>query len=143
MASVALDRVRRYRQRALVRAWQYRQRHHAHGVWFRLRRLLAGSSAAHEISAPDAEALLGEGYLRHSVGDELAPRRVLLVVPAERVARIESARPVPVRIGQALLAAECLALTPFEQGDARFKTPDDFNDPLPDQVLDAFDGRTR
>jgi prevent-host-death family protein len=27
--------------------------------------------------------------------------------------------------------------------DGRFKIPDDFNDPLPDEVLDAFEGRTR
>ncbi len=35
--------------RAAVRAWEYRQRHHARGVWGRLRRLLAFSSKAYAI----------------------------------------------------------------------------------------------
>lgn len=35
--------------RAAVRAWEYRQRMHAKGVWFRLRRLLAESSAVYAI----------------------------------------------------------------------------------------------
>ena len=39
-------RVRQYRSRMLIRAFDYRQRHHAGGVWFRLRRLLAGTSQA-------------------------------------------------------------------------------------------------
>ena len=35
------QRARQFRSRVLVRSWEYRQRHHARGVWFRFRRVLA------------------------------------------------------------------------------------------------------
>ena len=34
------ERARRIHERALIRAWEYRQRNHSKGVWYRLRRLL-------------------------------------------------------------------------------------------------------
>ncbi len=113
MSTAAEIRVRRYRQRAVVRAWQYRQRHHAHGVWFRLRRLLTGASAAYAISLGDVEALLAEGFACEPVAGELASPRVIVVVPEDRVARLASAQSLPVGLGAALLAAEYLVLTPF------------------------------
>jgi hypothetical protein len=44
----------------LIRAWAYRKRHHARGVWFRLRRLLADASHAYVISSNDADQLRAE-----------------------------------------------------------------------------------
>ncbi len=107
-------RVEEMRRRVLVRSWEYRQRHHAHGVWFRLRRLLADASAAFVIPRDQAILLLAEGFRADPAGDSLEPRKLILLVPADRVARIASARPVPVRLGQEVLRAECLALTPFD-----------------------------
>jgi len=55
-------RARAVRTRAHVRAWKYRQRNLAAGVWFRLRRVLADAKAAYVISDEDARRLLADGY---------------------------------------------------------------------------------
>ena len=110
----ALDsRLRQHRRRALVRAWEYRQRNHAHGVWFRLRRALAQAGAAAAISRDDAATLRVEGYEVEAVGAELDPPKMIVFAPADRVARLQSARPIEVRLSAALLSADCMALTPF------------------------------
>jgi len=109
-------RIRQYRRRTLVRAWEYRQRHHAHGVWYRLRRVLTRASAAYVIACDEAERLMAEGYEPERVGGELEPPKRIVFVPAERVERIASTRPVTVRLSAELLSAECLVLTPFEMG---------------------------
>lgn len=102
------------RSRVLVRSWDYRQRRHARGVWARLRRALAGAREVYALPPDEAERLVAEGCRPEPVGLELEPPRVLLVVSAERVAQIRSARPLAVRLSAELLSAECLALVPFE-----------------------------
>jgi hypothetical protein len=106
-------RLRQLRSRVLVRAWGYRQRRHAAGVWFRFRRLLAGASEAYTIPREEAEALVAEGHRAEPVGQELEPPKLIVFAPAARVARIVSARPTAVRLGAELLAADSLALVPF------------------------------
>lgn len=108
-------RLRQYRRRMIVRSWEYRQRRHAHGVWFRLRRVLANARAAYVISGGDARRLMAEGHRLERVGRELDPPKLIIFAPAECVARIASAQPVAVRLSAEVLAAECLALTPFEE----------------------------
>lgn len=54
-----------------------------------------------------------EGYRPDPVGQELEPKRIIVFVPAERVAGIVSAQPLVVRLSAELLTAECLALVPF------------------------------
>jgi hypothetical protein len=113
--TAALDRrVEAMRRRVLVRSWEYRQRRHAHGVWFRLRRVLVKAGTAFVVPREEAELLLAEGFRPEPVGDELEPRKTILFVPTVRVARIASARAVPLRLGTELLQAEDLVLTPFE-----------------------------
>lgn len=107
-------RVRQLRSRVLIRAWDYRQRRHARGVWFRLRRLLADASAAYALPLGEGRVLIAEGHSAEPLGGELEPPRLIVFVPAPRLAQIASARPLPVRLSRELLAAECLALTPFE-----------------------------
>jgi hypothetical protein len=114
MTPVYESRIRAYRRRVLVRSWEYRQRHHAHGTWFRLRRALADASAAFVISPEDARGLAAEGLPVLPVGTELAPPKLIVVVPAARIAGIRSARPIAVRLSADLLSAECLALTLFD-----------------------------
>lgn len=109
------QRVRQQRSRVMVRAWDYRQRRHARGVWFRLRRALADASSAHVISDDDARQLLSEGCRPESVGAELEPSKLIFFATAERIMRLPSARAVPVRLGGELLAARCLALAPFRR----------------------------
>ena len=106
-------RLRELRSRVLVRAFDYRQRRHARGVWFRLRRALTLAEAAYALPRQEAERLLAEGHYRDPVGQELQPPRIVLVVPGERVASIASARTLAVRLSVELLSAECLALVPF------------------------------
>lgn len=107
-------RIKERRSRVLVRLWEYRQRRHARGTWFRLRRVLADASAAFAISCDEATRLIAEGHRAEPVGGELEPRKLIIFTRRERIAQIATARPVPVRLGPDLLGAECLALTPFE-----------------------------
>jgi hypothetical protein len=110
----SLDRrVEALRRRLVVRSWEYRQRNHASGAWFRLRRALADARAAFEISAEEADLLIAEGHRIEPVGEAFEPRKVILVVPDDRMARVKGARPVPLRLGPELLQARHLALTPF------------------------------
>lgn len=108
------QRARQFRSRVLVRSWEYRQRHHARGVWFRFRRVLADAKEAYAVAREDAEMLVKEGLRAEPVGQELQPPKVILFAPAARVERIASARPLEVRLSAELLAAECLVLVPFE-----------------------------
>jgi hypothetical protein len=98
----------------LVRAFDYRQRRHARGVWFRLRRVLTFAKEAYALPIGEANRLVAEGYRPEAVGRELEPTRVILFVPVERVAEISKARPLAVRLSAEVLSAECLALVPFE-----------------------------
>jgi len=116
MTAVQERRLREFRSRMLVRAFDHRQRRHARGVWFRLRRVLTFASEAYSLARDEAARLIAEGHRPEPVGQELEPPRVILFVPAERVARIPSAHRLPVRLSAESLAAECLALVPFEAG---------------------------
>jgi len=110
------QRLRRHRSRLVVRAWEYRQRRHAHGAWYRLRRVLTDASAAYVVSAADTRQLIEEGRRSEAVGGEFEPPKVILFAPAERVARLPDARQVPVRLAGELLLAEHLVLVPFVTG---------------------------
>jgi hypothetical protein len=107
-------RAREIRARLAVRAWEFRQRHHAKGVWFRLRRVLADTEFAFAIDDADADALAREGGAELQVGRELAPAKRLYLVDRERAERLSSRVPLVVRIGMDLLAARNVALVPFE-----------------------------
>ena len=113
MTAAQERRLRELRSRVVVRAFEYRQRRHARGVWFRLRRLLAFAREAYAVSRDDAEGLIAEGLQPDPVGRELGPPKTILVVPPDRAARVASARPLAVRLSAELLAAECLVLVPF------------------------------
>ncbi len=113
MTAVQERRLRELRSRVVVRAFEYRQRRHGRGAWFRLRRLLALASEAYTIPRNEAERLIAEGCQPDPVGWELAPSRLILVVPPGRAAQIPSACPLAVRLSAELLAAECLVLVPF------------------------------
>ena len=115
MSQALQRRLRSQQARVLVRSWEYRQRHHARGVWFDLRQLLTGMSAAYTVQADDVAALTAEGCPLDPVGLRFDPPKSIFIVPAESAARIPLARQVPMRLGGDLLAARHLVLTPFEQ----------------------------
>ncbi len=107
-------RVAQARSRAAVKAWEYRQRHHAKGVWFRLRRLLAEASSAWEISEEARARLLAEGFEPEAVGSEIEPPKTIVFVPEERLSEIRDRRPLPLRLGPEFLAARHVVLVRFE-----------------------------
>jgi hypothetical protein len=111
-------RLRQLRSRLLIRSWGYRQRLLARGVWFRLRRALADASEAYAIPVEEARALVAEGHALEPVGQDLEPPRLIVRVPAARLATVALARPLVVRLSAELLSAESLALVPFDVGEA-------------------------
>ena len=113
MNPVLERRLRQLRSRVLVRSWDYRQRRHARGAWFRLRRVLAEAAEAYVVSSDAARQLLAEGHRPESAGAEFQPPKVIVFVTPERAARIPDALPVPVRLGGELLIADHLILVPF------------------------------
>lgn len=117
--AVLEERARRVRASAAVRAWEYRQRDHAKGVRFRLRRLLAGAESAWSLPEEEARRLLAEDYRAAEVGGLLEPPKVLVVVPKDRLRTVPGLAPVELRLGPELLAARWLALVPFrwEEGE--------------------------
>jgi hypothetical protein len=108
-------RARAVRVRAAVRRWQYRQRHLAAGAWFRLRRTLAEAKAAYAISSSDAQSLLADGYVPDACGTTIEPAKTILFVDGAHLGRLESRRPIPVRLGPAFLTASAVALLPFDE----------------------------
>jgi hypothetical protein len=113
MTEALQRRLRQVRSRLAVRAWEYRQRHHAKGVWLRLRRILADAQAAYVIPEAEAERLLAEGVRPEPVGRELEPPKTILFLPAERVAGLTGAREIPLGLHVELLEAPALALVRF------------------------------
>lgn len=118
MNSPVLERLRARARavvaRAEVRRWQYRQRHLAAGVWYRLRRVLADAREAYVISADDAGRLVSEGYRAEPCGAGLEPPKTILVVDPSRLSAIDSRRPIPVGLGPDLLTAPAIALVAFD-----------------------------
>jgi hypothetical protein len=108
-------RVREARSRAAVRAWEYRQRNHAKGTWYRLRRLLADASVAYALSEDAARQLLAEGHLPEPVGEQMEPPKTILCVPGERIDTLADKRQIPVRLGTDFLTARYVALVRFEE----------------------------
>lgn len=114
--SIGLQRrAREIRARAEIRKWEYRQRNHAKGVWFRLRRVLADAALAYGLNDEDMERLLAEGFGLEAVGGELQPIKRILFVPEARLQLISERREIPVRLGPELLGERNLALVRFEE----------------------------
>jgi hypothetical protein len=110
-ATLALQRrARAARAAATIRAWEYRQRRHAKGAWFRLRRLLASVESAWAITAEDSDRLEREGFTPDPIGGELEPSKRIFVVPERRLLEIANRQPVALGLGSELLVARCLAL---------------------------------
>ena len=112
-ASPLLLRVRRIRSRAAVRAWEYRQRRHSKGTWYRLRRVLADSRACWVVPEDEAQRLIDEGHLPEPAGHQLQPPKNIFRLSAERIEAIPDRKQIRVGLHSELLAASCLVLEPF------------------------------
>lgn len=111
--STLSERVGRFNERARARAWELRQQRHAKGAWLRLRLALAHAREVYCVDEAAMAALLAEGFARLGVGDEFEPPKDIVVLPQDRVARVEGARPLVVRLSAELLRARRLVLVPF------------------------------
>jgi len=106
------ERVRLIRERALIRSWEYRQREHAQGVWYRLRRALVDAAEAWIIDDRDAGRLECDDCAPLPVGRELAPPKRLFFATSRQLAALPSRRRVPVSLNRELLEAPNLVLVP-------------------------------
>jgi hypothetical protein len=122
MTAAERERARRIRERALIRAWEYRQRHHAGGVWFRLRRVLVDAARAFVISEADAHQLERQGAQPLPVGRELSPAKRIFIVTSAQLEAL-AAREVPVRLTAEFLRATSIALMPHGSGEGPHPTP--------------------
>ncbi len=104
------QRARAARARDAIRRFEYRQRHHARGVWFRFRRLLSQASQAWQVAEEDARHLLALGIQPQRAGLEIEPPIQVFVVSEERLLRITTRRPWTIRLSAELLTARHLAL---------------------------------
>jgi hypothetical protein len=115
MAAEALQRrLREIRGRRAVREREYRERNHAGGVWFRLRRLLAYAAEVYAIPIADAERLVAEGVAFDPTGADLEPPVRIAFVSKQRAERIGDRTAVPFRLGAVLLLARAIVLVPFD-----------------------------
>ncbi len=110
MSDLLRQRARRIREQALIRAWEYRQRHTSHGVWHRLRRVLVDAAEAWVISEEDADRLESRGHAPLPVGRELEPPKRIFFVTKDELSTLSDRRQVPVRLSRELLLARSVAL---------------------------------
>ena len=108
------SRARKVRAQAAIRAWEYRQRNHSKGVWFRLRRVLADAESAYSISLSEVQRLEEEGFTREPVGAEIEPQKVIIFVPAARLEHIPKKSRLRVALDAEFFAARCVDLSRFE-----------------------------
>lgn len=113
MSAALQRRVRRHRSRLVTRAWEYRQRHLAYGVWFRWRCLLAQSERAYAVEPDEARRLVALGGRAAAVGDELQSPRPVVVLPVGMEGDLRQARALPVSLSADMLMAPALILVPF------------------------------
>jgi hypothetical protein len=106
-------RVREIRSRAAIRAWDFRQRHYARGVWLRLRRLLVDASETYVLGEDEARLLLADGLQPDPVGLELEPPKSIFVVERARLEKLAGKRAIATSLGPELLEARILALVPW------------------------------
>lgn len=107
------QQAQRVRSCAAVRAWEYRQRNHSKGVWFRLRRVLADAESAFAIPCSEVKRLKEEGCRIEPVGAEIEPQKMILFVPTARLEQIAEKRRLRVTLDADFFAAPCVALSRF------------------------------
>jgi hypothetical protein len=110
-------RARLIQERALIRAWEYRQRHASHGVWHRLRRALVDAAQAWIISEEDADRLETHGHVPLPVGRELEPAKRMFFLAEDELSTLSGRRRTAVRLSRELLLARSVALV-GHSGDA-------------------------
>jgi hypothetical protein len=115
-------RLRAFRSRIAIREWEYRQRHHAKGVWYRIRRVLADAERLFVISEEEANTLIAEGFVPEACFRELEPQKTFLFIPGDRVPMLDQAREIRVSLDSECLDARFLAAVPFRIAERRISS---------------------
>jgi hypothetical protein len=106
-------RAKAVRSRALIRRYELRQLPYSRGVWYRLRRLLAGSARVLVVSPEQMEVLLGAGLAPSQVGAELSPAKAIVCVTPERARGLPFVREISPALSAELLGEMYLVLVSF------------------------------
>lgn len=114
MGDVLERRARAIRSRGAIRDWEYRQRHHAKGTWFRFRRVLADAQEAYALSEEAMNQLILAGAHLEAIGSELEPAKRIVFITRAELDRLSSKRAIELHISPELLGARDLALVAFE-----------------------------
>jgi len=104
------QRVARMRQRLVVRAWEYRQRDLAKGVWTKVRRLLVDAESAWIIDAADVEIVRAAGIRPESDGLRLQPPKEIRFVSSEVLSTLPSRQTIDLGMNAAFLEATHVVL---------------------------------
>jgi len=108
------QRIREIRTRGRIRRWEYRQRNLAHGAWLRFRTALAHAERAFRISPELYAELVANGGRIDDRGASLEPpRHIVWITPAQTEA-LHDIHELTLRLDAEMLAAEHLALVPFD-----------------------------
>ncbi len=106
------ERARRVREQAMIRSWQYSQREHSNGVWYRLKRVLVDAEQVWIIDEREADRLEADGRKPLPVGRELTPPKRLFFVTPEELTTIAGRRQIAVRLNAEFLDTRSVALVP-------------------------------
>jgi hypothetical protein len=113
-------RIRKTRSRAAVLKWEARQAALAHGVWYRLRRLLAYSCEIWAVDDAIMDELIAGGFTVSPVGEQIEPPKRILVLPLTDCRQLCGARRLPLGLGPELFAERNLVLVPWDDDLAPF-----------------------
>ncbi len=106
-------RAAKIRARRALFAWELRQAGRAKGAFFRLAAALARAERGFAVDERELRELAREGWPEDPAGRDLEPPREIRLVSAARAARLATARPLSLRMDEALLSERFLVLVPF------------------------------
>lgn len=106
-------RARAIRLRAVIHAWEMRQRVNARGTSFEIERLFALTSRAWVLTETDVQRLIALGRRPHDAGLRLQPSRRYFVIEPADIALLADVREVEVRLGSEIFSARALGLFLF------------------------------
>ncbi|HEY3235555.1 MAG TPA: hypothetical protein VGJ84_12630 [Polyangiaceae bacterium] len=112
-------RARCVRSSAVIRAWEYRQRRLAKGIWFRFRRVLAEASEAYAVPPEVMDDLVARGARLEPVGTDFEPKKRLVFLERSWAEKVPQRRAVALQLGPELLGERDLVLVAFDSPSVR------------------------
>jgi len=113
-----------------------------------LEKIFFSAQNALSVSARDLKEYFEDMALSNLVTQLRAYSSLIILKIEERLNRLEEKSPttvepgfLPTAFAHSVAASESLQLRPFGLASGEFIVPDSFNDPLPEDILSAFEGR--